>query len=366
MRAAVLHGREDVRIQTVPDAPAPDVGEVRLDVIACALCGTDVHEYLHAPVFAPLQVRHHVTGHKGPMIPGHEFLGVVSDVGEGVEGLRVGSRVVAGAGDWCGSCPACRAGRTNLCERYSTYGLHRNGGMAEQVTVPAQMCVEVPEELSDEDAVLAQPIAVAMHAVRRSGAVTGDRVAVVGAGAIGSLVIACLADAGIAPTVFDIDESRLATARELGAAEAVLLSAGGSGPSTDAPFEIAFDTTGAPDALNDCIALVGRGGRAVAVGLPAGEVAIDSHDAVVREVDIVTSSAHVCRDDLPAALSLLGRRTLSNTIVDRTIDLEDLVDSGLRPLAARQVPGKVVVRIARDAGDTSIEMRQASTRRNLR
>jgi (R,R)-butanediol dehydrogenase/meso-butanediol dehydrogenase/diacetyl reductase len=350
MKAAVLHGPRDVRVSEVPDAPAPRAAEVRVRLIAAGICGTDIHEYLHAPVFAPLFDTHPASGHKGPMIIGHEFLGVIVEVGAGVTDFLPGDRVVAGAGQWCGTCHYCLAGRTNLCESYYTYGLNHDGGMAEYVTVPAQMLAAVPSHVTDRNAVLAQPVAVAVHAVSRSQARSGDVVAVIGAGAIGALVVAALREVGVAPTVFDIDPGRLGTAIALGAGEVVCLDAGrgDSDPGLAErrrSFDIAFDTSGIATSLNTAILLTRRGGRTMAVGLPGHLVSVDSHDAVVREVDICSSSGHVCGTDLPAAVELLSRRDISKHIVGEVVDLDRVVD-GLERLAARSATGKTIVRIS--------------------
>ncbi|HEY6759148.1 MAG TPA: alcohol dehydrogenase catalytic domain-containing protein, partial [Baekduia sp.] len=128
MRAAVFHGPGDVRVEEVaaPGPPAP--GAVVLRVLMAAICGTDCAEYLHGPVLVPLDRRHPASGHVGPLILGHEFVGVVEAAGAGAD-LAVGDRVVCGAGISCGACPWCAAGRTNLCERYFTVGLHVHGGL---------------------------------------------------------------------------------------------------------------------------------------------------------------------------------------------------------------------------------------------
>ena len=129
MRAAVYHGRGDVRVQDVP-VPAISEDEILLEVTAVGICGTDAHEYAHGPTMFPIDAPHPVTGHSGPMIPGHEFAGRVAALGAGVDGLGVGDRVATGAGISCGECFPCRRGRSNLCRRYATLGLQRNGGLA--------------------------------------------------------------------------------------------------------------------------------------------------------------------------------------------------------------------------------------------
>lgn len=351
MRAAVLHGAEDLRIQSVPDARPPRKGELRLRVTACGLCGTDLHEFLHAPVLTPLNNRHPASGHRGAVTIGHEFIGVVDSVGVGEQRFATGDRVAAGASMWCGSCAACREGRTNLCESYFTLGLQADGGMADYVTVPAAMCVRIPDGCADADAVLAQPLAIAMHAVRRSGVRAGDRVAVFGAGAVGSLVVAVLADGGHEVAVFDIDPSRLAGAAALGAHATHLLDrdpaqTGELLRSWREPFAVAFETAGVATGWDSALTVVRRGGRVVAVGLGDGKVQVDARAAVVREIDIVTSSAHVCAVDLPEAVDLLVRRPLADLLVDRVIPLDRIVSDGLDAMARGDVRGKVVVSLA--------------------
>lgn len=112
----------------------------------------------------PIAIPDPVTGHSGPMIPGHEIVGRVVAVGEAVNGFSEGALVVSGAGISCGRCPWCRRGRTNLCERYATVGLQRHGGLAEFVAVPAGTCVDVaPYGLAPDVAALAQPMSIGVQ-----------------------------------------------------------------------------------------------------------------------------------------------------------------------------------------------------------
>src|SRR2546421_9856616 len=156
MKAAVYHGPLDVRVEEVPEPGPLRPDDVLLAPLVGSLCGTDVTEFVAGPKMIPLHEAHAVSEHRGPVILGHEFVGVVRAVGSAVTGLRVGQRVVPGAGMWCGTCPPCLAGRTNICEHYVLYGIHTHGGLAGRVKVPARMCVTVPEDCGDEAAALAQ------------------------------------------------------------------------------------------------------------------------------------------------------------------------------------------------------------------
>ena len=223
MKAAVFHGPRDVRIENVPDPSAPAPDEVVLEVIRAAICGTDASEWDHGPILC-----------RPGVVLGHEFVGRVTDVGSGVTGLRVDDRVVSGAGISCGQCAWCLRGRTNLCAEYRTLGLQVDGGLAEYVTSPAAICRSVPEACDDDAAAMAQPLAVALHALSRVAQRPDESVAVIGAGGIGSFVIAGASHAASEGRVvaIDVDASRLATASALGASQTADASGRASSIST--------------------------------------------------------------------------------------------------------------------------------------
>jgi (R,R)-butanediol dehydrogenase/meso-butanediol dehydrogenase/diacetyl reductase len=332
-----------------PEPPAPAAGEILLEVTAGSLCGTDVGEFVHGPKMIPLTRRNPASGHLGPVIIGHEFAGRVVARGPGVDSLAVGARAVAGGASWCGKCHWCREGRVNLCRDYFVYGLHANGGFADYVTVPATMCGEVPPACSDEAAPIAQPLAVALHALRRARARAGESVVVIGAGGIGALIIAGAAAAGIDPVIaVDIDHRRLEIADRLGASTvvdartddvpAVVRShTGGDGA------DLAIEAAGKPAGLQAALACVRRGGRVALVGLQAAPVELDLHHVVVNEIELVTSNGLVCRADLPAALDLLAASDLAAIVTGRVIELENVVSEGLAAMAEGRAEGKVVV-----------------------
>jgi threonine dehydrogenase-like Zn-dependent dehydrogenase len=283
------------------------------------------------------------------VILGHEFVGRVLTVGSDVAGFRVGDRAVCGAGVSCGRCEWCRAGRTNLCADYYTLGLQADGGLAEQVAAPASVCRRVPEGCSDDAAAMAQPLAVALHAVRRSGAAAAETCAVIGVGGIGAFVVAAAAARGVSPLMaIDIDDDRLETARRLGAdvtlnssgkdlASVLLEASAGEGP------QVVIEASGASEAPAAALAAVRRGGRVLLVGLQAAPREIDLFKATVREVEIKTTVAHVCDEDLPEALDVLVSSGAADVVLDRVIPLDELVDEGIRPLAEHRAAGKIVV-----------------------
>jgi (R,R)-butanediol dehydrogenase / meso-butanediol dehydrogenase / diacetyl reductase len=347
MRAAVYHGPGDVRIERRP-RPRAGPGELLLDVSYAALCGTDSGEYAHGPILIPMGAPHPHSGQAAPLVLGHEFTGRVAEVGEGARGFAVGDRVVCGAGVWCGECSWCKEGRTNLCARYFTLGLHADGGLAEAVAVPAFACFGVPDACSDEAAAMAQPLAVALHVLERTGVSPGQSLAVIGVGGVGGFVIAAAADRGIAPLIaLDIDEQRLRAAAELGATHTISTEDDPARAVREASGEegthAVVESSGAAAAPQWALDSVRRGGVIVAVGLAGRPVALNLTDLTLREVDLRGTLAHVCARDLPAALDLLARSDLAQRVAGPTLTLDSVVDDGLRALAERRATGKVLV-----------------------
>jgi (R,R)-butanediol dehydrogenase/meso-butanediol dehydrogenase/diacetyl reductase len=342
----VLHAAGDLRVEEW-DKPLAGEGEVIVQVSYNGLCGTDATEYSKGPMMVPLVKPHPGSGHVGPTVLGHEFIGRVVEVGPGADSW-LGRRVASGAGVSCGTCAWCHAGRTNLCASYYTLGLSTHGGLAEYAKVPTTTLVDVPDECSDVAAALAQPLAVGLHAVRRAGIRPGDRVVVLGAGAIGSFILAGLAGHSGPIAAIDVDETRLVGARALGATETHLVE---RAPNTDLlketvmdPVDVVIESSGVPGAAASALGLVSRGGRVLLVGLVKVPQELMLADVVLREVDVATTVAHVCETDMPRALQLLrGNDALPAALNVSTIPLAEVVERGLQPLAEGTAQGKILV-----------------------
>jgi (R,R)-butanediol dehydrogenase/meso-butanediol dehydrogenase/diacetyl reductase len=328
--------------------PVAGRGEVLVKVTRSGICGTDATEYLHGPRMFPVHRKHPASGHEGPMIMGHEFVGEVVGHGPGAERFA-GLRVATGAGVSCGECSWCQAGRTNLCARYWTLGLNADGGLAGYAAVPASTCVTIPDSCPDDAAGLAQPLAVGLHAARRTRVAPGETVVLIGAGAIGSFILCGLAGSGPERIVaLDVDDHRLRTATALGATETYNVAdtdpvalirdlTGGEG----APLVV--ESSGAPGSAQRAIRMTARGGRVLLVGLAHEPQSLDLADATLREVDLLTTVAHVCGEDIPAALKLLARGEITPHLLDKVIPLDRLVPDGLDALAERRATGKILV-----------------------
>lgn len=345
MRAAVLHAPHDLRVEDVPD-PVCGSGDVIVEVTYNGLCGTDATEYTKGPMMVPLSVRHPGSGHVGPTTLGHEFIGTVVEAGPSAREW-LGRRVACGAGVSCGACAWCRRGRTNLCARYYTLGLSTHGGLAEFVSAPATTLRAIPDSCSDLDAALAQPLAVGIHGVARSGVRPGDTVVVLGAGAIGAFILAGLRGHDGRLVALDIDARRLEVARTLGATETAVINADATGVDLRALVpdgaDVVIESSGAPGSVARSFALAARGGTVLLVGLTKTPQSLTLADIVLREIDVRTTVAHVCDTDLPAALALLTTNPLASILVDRVVDLEDVVDGGVAPLSTGQAHGKILV-----------------------
>jgi threonine dehydrogenase-like Zn-dependent dehydrogenase len=339
MKAAVFHGSHDVRIEEVSDPVSPRADEVVLEVVWAAICGTDAAEWDHGPVLC-----------RPGVVLGHEFVGRVVDLGEDVTGFRLGDRVVSGAGISCGRCHWCLRSRTNLCDEYRTLGLQVDGGLAEYVTSPASICHLVPAGCDDDAAVMTQPLAVALHALSRVAQGPEESVAVIGVGGIGSFIVAGAARRVVDGRLvaIDIDAERLSTASALGADEVV--DATGHDLAkllldlTDGVgFDVVIEASGAAHAPAAATVGVRRGGRVLLVGLHAAPRELDLTRMIVREVDILTSVAHICDSDIPAALELLAESNVAAVAAGPRIRLDVLVDDGLRPLAEGRAGGKILI-----------------------
>lgn len=324
--AAVFHGPGDVRIEP-RDVPEPGRGEVLVRVAVCGVCGSDATEYARGPVLS-----------RPPVVLGHEFAGTVERLGPGVGDLPVGAVVVCGAGVACGECRQCRRGRTNLCASYETLGLHHDGGLAGYVVAPASTLYDATASgLTLDTLGLAQPMAVAVHTVRRSGLGTGLDAAIVGVGGIGSFITVAAAATGARVLVVDRDPERLELARRLGATETLLAGEatladrlGELGMAADVLFEVSGSAPGLASVLD----AAQPGSVIVPVGIQKEPVAVDLATWTLREYTVVGTVAHVLATDIPEAVRLLGTRGDWSDVAAEVIPLADVVTDGLEPLVA--------------------------------
>jgi L-iditol 2-dehydrogenase len=303
MRAAVLHGREDVRVEEV-ELPRPGPGEVLLRTRTALTCGTDVKVWrrgYHARMIRP------------PALFGHELAGSIEEVGPGVERFRPGDRVVPANSAPCGACGFCRSGRASLCDDL----LFWNGAYAEFARVPARVVdrnlLLLEPRVSFRDAALTEPLACAVRGIEALGRVEGRTVAVIGAGPIGLMLARLAVLAGARVVVVGRNRARLQRALGLGAAEAVSVDDGDQlrrrlaacGADEQAP-DVVVEAAGTPETAEAALQSVRKGGLVnLFAGMPAGtRVALDVERLHYEEIT-VTSSFHHTPESFRAALALI-------------------------------------------------------------
>ena len=325
-RAAVYYGAGDLRLEERgPADPGP--GEVLVRVGICGVCGSDAAEYDHGPVLT-----------SPPVVLGHEFAGTVAAVGAGVTGFPLGATVVCGAGISCGECKMCRAGRTNLCRSYRTAGLTIDGGLAGWVVVPAGILLDVSDSgLSLDTLGLAQPMSIAVHAVRRSALRDGGDAVIIGAGGIGAFLTVAAVATGARVLVVDLDPGRLELAERLGAQHVLRAGDRDLAEHLDAlgmDPDVFFEVSGSRAGLASVLAAARPGVTIVPVGIQQGSVEVPLGQWTVREYTIVGTNAHVFATDLPEAVRLLGTRQDWADIAPEVLPLDRVLDEGLLPLSA--------------------------------
>ena len=321
MRALVLDHPGSFRVADVPD-PTPQATQIVVRVECCGICGTDLH--ILAGEFPPTPY---------PIIPGHEFAGTVVARGADVRpDLPVGARVAVDPSLYCGYCRKCRAGRDNLCENWAAIGDTVDGAFAEFVAVPAVNAYRLPDHLDAQYGAMAEPLACAVHGIRRLGPVSGDPVVVIGAGTMGLMMLQLLLHAGAGPVaVVDRVSERLEVARKLGAAQAVT----DAGALDEARFGVAVDATGVPEAIETAIGLLDRGGRMLVFGVSPAEAAIRvSPFRVYNDEITITGSMAILRSfgqavDLLASGAVDPRPLLGEPLpLERWGEAVDRVRSG--------------------------------------
>lgn len=333
MKAVRLHAAGDLRVEDIASPPAPGVGEVLVTITAAGICGSDLHNFRTGAWIS-----------RSPSVAGHEFAGKVAAVGEGVGGLAVGDAVVADSRVTCGVCAACRGGRPNVCEKLGFVGEVCEGGFAEEVVLPATLLVKAPADVAAAALAMAEPLAVALHAVRRLAVPTGAPVLIAGCGPIGGLAALVLADRHDGPIlVADRNADRACRVAEVTGARIVdLTSEAVSEALAGQPLLAVLDATGHPGVIGTLLDLVSPGGTLALVGIGHGNLAVDPVRLVEREIAL--AGCHAFADELPEAVALMPKlqdRLLA--LVDETIMLDAVPAAYERLLAGRSVGLKTII-----------------------
>jgi 2-desacetyl-2-hydroxyethyl bacteriochlorophyllide A dehydrogenase len=319
VRAAVISSPGVVEISTIDD-PKPGPGEVVVAVAACGLCGTDLH--ILDGEFAPSL----------PVVPGHEFAGVIVEVGPPADGLdplpgrEVGARVAVDPSLYCHGCHYCRIGRENLCERWAAIGVSTAGGAADYAVAPVANCVPLPDHIQIEDAALVEPLACAVRGYDVLASQLGSHVLIYGSGTMGLIMLQLAKGTGAASVdVIDLNPERLATAKLLGCS-----GTAASADKLDRPqgWELVVDATGNEAAIQDGLGRVRPGGTFLQFGVtsPSARVTIDPYRIYNKEITITGSMAVL--HSFERAVELFAAGVLDpNIFISHRLPLERYADS---------------------------------------
>jgi (R,R)-butanediol dehydrogenase/meso-butanediol dehydrogenase/diacetyl reductase len=344
MRAAVYHGREDVRVEDIEEPDGPEGEEIRVDVAACGICGSDLHEYTVGPIAIPPKGEPHpVTGEELPVPLGHEFAGEVTEVGEDVSDLSVGDRVAVNPIIYCGECQLCERGDYQLCESGGFVGLSGGGGgLSEEVVVPEEKAIALPDSVSSAHGALAEPFSVGFHAVQKSDFSAGDSVAVYGTGPIGLTVVQVLQAVG-AGTVYAVEpqDSRRELAAEVGADE--VLNPVETDPvpyiteRTGGGVDVAFEVAGIERTLQDAIASTLAGGNVTVVSVFEDTAEIHPNEIVLNGRSLTGTLAYQggprSAEDFGAVIDMFESGDLDpEALISSRIGLDGTVEDGFEAL----------------------------------
>jgi L-iditol 2-dehydrogenase len=298
MKQAELHVPKDIRLIEAP-RPTPGPNELLVAVARVGICGSDLHAYHGRHPFIKL-----------PIVPGHEFAGTVEQVGANVREFSPGQRVTVEPSLVCGECYNCTHGRYNICEKLQVIGCQTPGAMSEYLTVPASKALLLPKGVTWDQAVMVEPLAVAVHAIRVAKLRPGAKALILGAGTIGLMTLQAAKTLGVGPVMMtDLLQDRLALAQELGADYVVNPSTRDLVTAVEAAFgadgaDVIIECVGIAATARDAIRVARKGTRIVLAGVFEEEVPLNLGLVQDRELELVGTLMYV-DDDFAKALGLL-------------------------------------------------------------
>lgn len=319
MQAVIFPQAERITVERVPD-PTPARDEVVVQVSRCGICGTDVHIYRNEYMS------------DFPLIPGHEFGGVVVEVGSDVTDVKVGQRVAVDPNLYCGHCDFCRNEQANHCTNWQGVGVTRAGGFAEYVNVPARACYLLPEGMSDQQAAFIEPLACVVHAMKRFRILPGESLLILGGGPMGMLLLQALRHNGAAQVVVvEKQPQRMELARALGASVVVPV-----GPDQDAHlkeiaprgFGVVVDATGIPAVIEHAFTYLRPRGQYLQFGVAPNhaKVQISPYDLFRNDWTILGSFA-LCYTFLPAIAMLANGVVNVEPLVSDVVPMTSFSDA---------------------------------------
>lgn len=348
MKAARWHAAKDIRVEETA-IPSPNENQVKIAVKFTGICGSDLHEYTHGPQLIPVDQPYPLNGHQGITTLGHEFSGVVEEVGTNVKNLKKGDRVTVEPIFRNPESPFVASGNYNLSEPLGFVGLTANGGFAKYVVVEDYMVHKMPDSMTFEQGAIVEPAAVAAYAIQRSGMKMGDTVFIVGAGPIGLRTVqVALATGASQIFVSDLSENRLKKAKEVGATHTFdardkdiaqkIREITGNGA------DVFIDAAGVQASFDTGINSLRNGGTAVLVALFGKTVTHDALNQTLRELTIIGTAAY--RNIFPEVIALISSGRLPvEKLVTSVITLDEIVEKGFEALVNDPSEVKILVDI---------------------
>jgi L-idonate 5-dehydrogenase len=305
MKALIIHAPGDLRIEDVA-TPRTLPHQLRVRVRCGGICGSDLHYYQHGG-FGTVRIQQ-------PMILGHEVAGIIEAVGTGLGNFEVGQRVAVSPSRPCGLCRYCQLGLQNHCLDMKYYGSamrmpHVQGAFRQELVVDATQAHLLAERVSDAEGAMAEPLSVALHAVRRAGSLVGKNVLITGCGPIGALLVVAARRAGATHiSVTDVASAPLRSAEKVGADEALNVAQDGAAleryEADKGFFDVLFEASGNEKALNGALAALRPRGIIVQVGL-GGAMTLPINTIVAKEFDL--RGAFRFHEEFATAVALLNK-----------------------------------------------------------
>ncbi len=301
-----LKNPNELELRQVDELPFPQGDEVKIKLIYAGICGSDLGVYKGKLAHATY-----------PLRPGHELLGTVIEAGEQAK-FQLGTRVVILPNTFCGECEYCMAGRTNICPEKKSMGVNQDGGFSEEFIISSQFVFPIPDGLPDKRAVLIEPFAVVVHALKNVDIKKGTRVAIVGSGNEGMLAAALSHHLGAQVTAIDINPNKLELVRSLGDIRAVYPQ-----EVEGESFEVVIEAAGTKPSVEQAFQLAGRGGSIVLIGLTA-EATLPVTQIVRNEVTIYGSIIYNFPEDYQKTVDYLSNPAFNiEPIISRVLPLSD-------------------------------------------
>jgi len=322
MEALVIHAPGDLRVEQVP-TPELEPEQLRVRVRCGGICGSDLHYYRHGG-FGTVRIQE-------PMVLGHEVAGIIEAVGDKVERFKAGDRIAVSPSRPCGLCRYCQQGLQNHCLDMRYYGSamrtpHVQGAFRQQLVVETHQAHRLADSVSDGEGSMAEPLSVALHAVRRAGPLLGKRVLVTGCGPIGALVVIAARRAGATRIVAtDVTPHPLRKVLQVGADEAINMAEQPDAldrySADKGSFDILFEASGNEQALTGALAALRPRGIIVQLGL-GGEMKLPINTIVAKEFDL--RGAFRFHEEFAIAVDLLNQGLVDvKPLISATLSYRD-------------------------------------------